>query len=883
MVSTCPDTIGSGSSHDPSATAMTMTPITRRTTSTGNATSGPKEHLRASRQQDPLAWYRTQHIRVALAASVLVILTTSIYISVNTQPLYGRPLFLSLAVFVVVAMISAWLYSWRRLPAILHGDQPLYILYIWSITDISAIAVAVALSGGAHSEVYLAYFVLLLFLAGSAYPLASRIALSILAVVSYIAALGVTGWHISASRLTERVGILITAATAAVLLSDAIVKEFQMHKADLVSRASAERSHYIRFRSMLQGAPEAILTIDSSGTINGLNTKAEELFGYGESQLTGRDISMLLPNLKEYIGWDTYVEHPIQRTITGGNSLTGKQVGRDGQVITLEATIGPISELEPGTITHAGISSDSTTGDSTGPQAFILVLRDVTRQRELEDKLAHDAYYDPLTELPNRNFLTRYLAGLVEGMPDSSHAVCTASVATMGKLPTPPAGTRFDETPPAGAGGVTDLVLTVDDAGFASASAVSRTTPASNPSAHLPMSSRAILYLDIDGFKKVNDTKGHDIGDKILHSVAERLKSNIRRGDIMSRYDSDEFVILAHDIHDEKSAVAYANHILRSFDNPFTHDNIDILLNAHIGFTIMNPDDRNEDPIGKAAMAMDKAKKRNNGRAVAFTAELASRINDRIAIEYDLHNALQEQQFFLAYQPIVSLSTRKVAGFEALVRWNHPKRGIVPPLSFIPVAEDAGYIADIGRWVLEESCLQLATLHGANTEASNLSMSVNVSSRQLDSDAIISDIANTLEVSGLRPDRLVLEITESCLIDELKQAVRRLEIIKSLGVRISLDDFGTGYSSLTWLSRLPIDVVKIDKSFIDRLGSQDDVIISAILSVASTFDLQVVAEGIEKEEQSRLLTALGCQLAQGYLFAKPLPMIEAATLAIGTP
>lgn len=871
MVSTRPDTIGGGNSHDPSATAITMTSMARHATSTGNTASGPKEHLRTSRQQDPLAWYRTQHIRVALAASVLVILTTAIYVSLRTHRLYDKPFLLSLAVFVAVAVISAWLYSWRRLPPILHADQPLYILYSWPILDISAIAIAVALTGGARSEVYLAYFVLLLFLAGSAYPPASRIALSILAVASYIVALGVTGWHISASGLTERIGILITAATAAVLLSGAITKELQMHKADLTSRESAARSHYMRFWSMLQGAPEAILTIDSSGTIDGLNTKAEELFGYGESQLTGRDISTLLPNLKEYVGWDTYVEHPVQRTITGRNSLTGKRAGRDGQVTTLEATIGPISQLKTGTVTHAGISSESTAGDSIGSPAFILVLRDVTRQRELEDKLAHDAYYDPLTELPNRNFLARHLAGPVEGMQDSSHTVYTATVATVGKLPTSPAG------------GATDLAHTVDGAGFASASNVSRAIPDSNPSAHLPMSGGAILYLDIDGFKKVNDTKGHDVGDKILRSVADRLKSNIRRGDIISRYDSDEFVILAHDVHHEKSAVAYANHILRSFDNPFTHDSIGILLNAHVGFTIMNPDDRSEDLIGNAAMAMDEAKKHNNGRAVAFTAELASRNNDRIAIEYDLHNALQEQQFFLAYQPIVSLQTGKVAGLEALVRWNHPKRGIVPPLSFIPVAENAGYIADIGRWVLEESCLQLATLHGTNTEASNLSMSVNVSSRQLDSDAIISDIANTLEISGLRPDRLVLEITESCLIDDLKQAVRRLEVIKSLGVKISLDDFGTGYSSLTWLSRLPIDVVKIDKSFIDRLGSHDDVIISAILSVASTFDLQVIAEGIEKEEQSRLLTALGCQLAQGYLFAEPLPMIEAAALATGTP
>ncbi|MHB8264126.1 MAG: putative bifunctional diguanylate cyclase/phosphodiesterase [Acidimicrobiales bacterium] len=490
----------------------------------------------------------------------------------------------------------------------------------------------------------------------------------------------------------------------------------------------------------------------------------------------------------------------------------------------------------------------------------------------MEDKLSHDSFYDSLTQLPNRNYLITYLANLIQVELATDNVGSTVGDATPSELiaamraPEERAGVASDS-------GVTPTANSTGDG----------TAKTSKPPIHPFMFEVAIFYLDIDGFKNVNDTKGRDTGDRVLQLLANRLKSHVCPDDIVSRYDNDEFVIMAHHIPDPKTATAYANRILRSFDTPFSHDNLDVFLSAHIGIATIDSNDRDEESIDRAAVALHNAKKHNNGRVAVFTDELAARIRDRIAIEYDLRNAVREHQFFLHYQPIVSLSTREVVGFEALVRWNHPERGIVPPLTFIPLAEDSGYIADIGRWVLEEACLQIASWHRTATKASNLSMSVNVSSRQLDSDTIISDIANSLEVSGLRPDKLVLEITESCLIDDLEQVIRRLEAIKSLGVKISLDDFGTGYSSLNWLSQLPIDVVKIDKTFVDRLGSLDDAIISAILNVAGTFNLQVVAEGIEEEEQSSLLMALGCQLAQGYLFAKPLPVTEAATLAVGVP
>ena len=390
----------------------------------------------------------------------------------------------------------------------------------------------------------------------------------------------------------------------------------------------------------------------------------------------------------------------------------------------------------------------------------------------------------------------------------------------------------------------------------------------------------AVIYIDIDSFKTVNDTKGRDIGDRILKEVAARLEGQARPGHIISRFDGDEFAVLADDIFDRDSAVGYARHLLHVFDTPFVEDNLTVPLSAHIGIKLVHPGESNEEAISDAAVALYNAKKRSDGRISVFTEDFLATIKDNLSIEYDLRNAVQDRQFFLMYQPIVSLATRETTGFEALVRWNHPTRGIVPPLTFIPLAEQSGSIHDLGQWVLEEACMQMAEWHNSFPGASNMSISVNASSQQLASDRIISQVADVLEISGLRSDKLVIEITESSLIWDIDQVVRRLDAMKEMGVRISLDDFGTGYSSLTWLSQLPIDIVKIDKSFVDRIGTQDDAIISAILYVASKFDLAVVAEGIEHEEQSDKLLSMGCKLAQGYLFAKPLPAADARQLAI---
>ena len=810
-------------------------------------------------QMDPLIHYRIQHVRIGFATTILVIAVSAFYVLTKG---HFSVLFAVLMGVTVVAMLGvlAVLYGRRRafngLP--LKRDEAL--MDAWSLVDIAIIAIAIAFTGGAESRIYLVYFILLLFLVNSASSLYKRVAFAALAIISYVAVLGATGWHISTPDALERIGLLVIAAGAATALSSEFVKEFQAHRSVLERQLENDRLQVTRFKSMVQQAPEVIITIDKNNRIDGMNARAELMFGYNESQLMGRDISLLIPHFGIASQWDSNTGNDdhvgnghrpevYQQDDTGQRLTEG--VSSDGRSMTIEVTAGsPIhvrsntpsarlparlpqrSSKYPLSSNHTLDMLQSSAHESEEPdesdnqeevmrEIRMVMVRDVTKQKELESEIERSLTHDQLTGLPNRMFLVNYL--------NSLNGLITGNRST--KL-----REKVDYT-------------------------------------------MAIIYIDIDSFKTVNDTKGRDIGDRILKEVAARLEAQVKPGHIISRFDGDEFAVLADDVLDRGSAVGYARHLLHVFDTPFVEDDLTIPLSAHIGIKLVHSGESNEEAISDAAVALYNAKKRSDGRISVFTEDFLATIKDNLSIEYDLRNAVQDRQFFLMYQPIVSLATRETTGFEALVRWNHPTRGIVPPLTFIPLAEQSGSIHELGQWVLEEACMQMAEWHNSFPGASNMSISVNASSQQLASDGIISQVADVLEISGLRSDKLVIEITESSLIWDIDQVVRRLDAMKEMGVRISLDDFGTGYSSLTWLSQLPIDIVKIDKSFVDRIGTQDDAIISAILYVASEFGLAVVAEGIEHEEQSEKLLSMGCKLAQGYLFAKPLPAADARQLA----
>ncbi|HVA03975.1 MAG TPA: EAL domain-containing protein [Acidimicrobiales bacterium] len=387
--------------------------------------------------------------------------------------------------------------------------------------------------------------------------------------------------------------------------------------------------------------------------------------------------------------------------------------------------------------------------------------------------------------------------------------------------------------------------------------------------AQLPGPPIAVCFLDVDHFKYVNDSRGHTTGDELVVEVARRIESTARGDDLVARFGGDEFAVLVEGITDRKGAVAYAWRLLTAFDRPFMLDGVECFVSASVGVAFgMSGDDPN-DVLRQADAAMYHAKQSGRARVEVFDDALTARAAERIAIESALHQALLGDQLSVAYQPVVAIDTGKTVGVEALVRWQHPERGLVPPLEFIPIAEESGLILQIGRWVLAHACTQAAQWVNTIGDSSSFSVSVNVSSRQLEHDRMIAEVAAALEESGLPPQCLVLEITESFFIRDLPAAVRRLEALRRLGLRIAIDDFGTGFSSLNSLARLPIDVVKIDKSFIDALGTRYDAVVGAVVEVAEAFDLTVVAEGIEREEQRDRLIDLGCPFAQGYLFGKP--------------
>ncbi len=389
-----------------------------------------------------------------------------------------------------------------------------------------------------------------------------------------------------------------------------------------------------------------------------------------------------------------------------------------------------------------------------------------------------------------------------------------------------------------------------------------------------------VFFLDVDHFKYVNDSRGHDVGDELVTDVARRLHDTAG-GELVARFGGDEFAVLRTDIVDSQDALARAWHLLGAFDRPFVLDGVECHLSASVGVAFGTRTDSAPDVMRRADAAMYHAKQRGRARVELFDEVLTARAAWRLDIASALHDAIDNNELHLVYQPVVDLADSRIIGVEALLRWQRPS-GSVSPATFVPVAEDSGLIVPIGRWVLQQSCQQVASWLADGIDPSVVRMSVNVSSRQIDHDRFIGDVAAAIDDTGIPPETLVLEITESSFIDDLPAAARRIEALHQLGVSIAIDDFGTGFSSLSSLSLLPIDAVKIDKTFVDGLGTRYDTVIRAVVDVADTFGLLVVAEGVERAYQAEELRALGCRYAQGFLYARPLREADArATLKRG--
>jgi diguanylate cyclase (GGDEF)-like protein/PAS domain S-box-containing protein len=462
---------------------------------------------------------------------------------------------------------------------------------------------------------------------------------------------------------------------------------------------------------------------------------------------------------------------------------------------------------------------------------YVGSFSDITTYKQAEDKIHHLAFYDPLTGLPNRRLL----------LDRARHALASCA-----------RNQRYG----------------------------------------------ALMFLDLDNFKTLNDTKGHDFGDNLLIDVAHRLSEGVRQEDTVSRLGGDEFVVLLGDLdNDEQEAVARAQAIAEKLLNRLAEpyrlsvpklngaDEIEYRCTSSIGITMFQiQDDSVEELLKRADVAMYQAKAAGRNAVRFFDPAMQRMIQNRSELEAMLNKSIPNKELELYYQMQVDANETPV-GVEVLLRWNHPERGLVSPAEFIPLAEDNGYIVQMGLWVLETACLQLKRWESAS-KFERVKLSVNVSARQFRQVDFVDRVASVLHLAAIDPSRLVLELTESVVLKDVKEAILKMRALKELGVGLSMDDFGTGYSSLSYLQRLPLDEIKIDQSFVrDLIGNADnESIVKTIIVLAQELKMETVAEGVETREQFELLKSRGCTSFQGYLFSKPLPldaferMVEQQTL-----
>ena len=383
----------------------------------------------------------------------------------------------------------------------------------------------------------------------------------------------------------------------------------------------------------------------------------------------------------------------------------------------------------------------------------------------------------------------------------------------------------------------------------------------------------AVLFLDLDYFKHINDTLGHDIGDELLKEVSKRILKNIRKSDVFARIGGDEFVVVQSDVQ-KNSLIVHVEKLIKVIREPCIIGKHELHISTSIGIAVY-PDD-GEDGLTlmkHADIAMYRVKDLGRDDFAFYTQKLNAKVHEDMLLQQGMSSALESGEFELYFQPKVQYDGDKIIGSEALLRWNHSDLGLIFPDSFIGIAESSGFISKLGRFVIEESCRSIARMNLV-IPGNKIHLSVNLSIRQIQRDDIYTIVKNALEKTGVEPSQFSLEITESVIEKNSALLVEQLNKIKSLGIRICLDDFGTGYSSLSYLSRLPIDTIKIDKSFVDEVSHGKNILVDTIISMAKSLNMNVIAEGVEREYQKEYLKNQGCTLYQGFLFSEAIPERE---------
>lgn len=533
-----------------------------------------------------------------------------------------------------------------------------------------------------------------------------------------------------------------------------------------------------RFNSLFEQNPNLVYSVDVFGKITSVNPALKPLLGYSPDEVMGKhSLAFVIPE-----DFSNAKEKFYQALSGHAHSYDVHLIHKSGESVLFTITNIPI--IENGEVTGAyGIGKNSMS------------------QVRAEEKIAHLAYYDVLTELPNRLLFENLLEESLKAR---------------------------------------DEIL-------------------------------AVMFVDLDRFKLINDSLGHQQGDHILKLVTSKIKEAISDEAVLARFGGDEFTMMLTGMNTENDALVLAKKVIDKLKEPIDYNEVEYFMTVGIGISIFPHDGLGMDELMRNAyIALDRAKKQGANHIEFYTDEMNDQVFERLELESYLRRAVEKEELTLFYQPQVNLDKQEIYACEALIRWNHPKLGLVSPAQFIPLAEDTGLIEDIGIWVLNEACKQ--TKMWQDLGCANLSISVNVSGRQFQSENFVETVQDALKRSGLSPRSLHLEVTESTTLVNTDYSISMLNRLRDMGIKVSIDDFGTGYSSLSYLKDFPLDILKIDQSFIRNLkeNSADAAIVKAVITMCEGLNLSIVAEGIETEEQGEIVKKFGCNFAQGFFYSKPL-------------
>ena len=573
--------------------------------------------------------------------------------------------------------------------------------------------------------------------------------------------------------------------------------ELEQQTVELKQSQDELQASQARLSGILELASEAIISVDENQRIQLFNQGAEKIFGYTAEQVLAQPLDLLLPERfreahRQYI-------HQFAQS-SGVARVMGKRPEifarrQDGTEFPAEASISKL-ELK-------------------GEKVLTVILRDITERKQAEEQLQYIAFYDSLTELPNRALFMDRLEHVLQRAKRNQDCLF------------------------------------------------------------------AVLFLDLDDFKLINDSLGHLAGDRLLKEIARRLRNCLRPSDTLARLGGDEFTILLEELKNLEDAIKVAERIHNQLSLPFKLNSHEIFPHTSIGITLSTMGyDQTKEILRDADTAMYRAKTLGKGRYQVFDSYLHQSAVASLQLKNDLRRAIERQEFLIYYQPIRELATGRLTGFEALLRWQHPERGLISPAEFIPVAEETGSIVPLGQWILSEACRQMKAWQEQLPTAESLKISVNLSGKQLTEAEFIEKINQILTQTDLDSRSLKLEITESTLMENVEVATKMLRQLRARKINLSLDDFGTGYSSLSYLHRFPLNTLKIDRSFVSRMkaNDQNSEIIRAIVTLAHTLGMDVTAEGVETQEQLEQLKLLRCEQGQGYLFSRPLNQKAAEAL-----